>query len=99
MPFIPKKDRWQYDESLEPLITTLALRGWQMGHVTYAVYTIIVHWFYEKTKFQTIGEIRGMLTSVLSEFDRRHASGYEDDKIKENSDIHVWDIEVPHDDS
>ena len=40
-----------------------------------------------------------MLASVLSEFDRRHAFGYENDKIKENDDIHVWDIEVPHDGS
>ena len=97
MPYIPRKERWQYDEGLEPLITSLARQGWKMGHVTYVVYTIIVHWFYEKTTFQTIGEIEGMLGKVRSEFDRRHAHPYEDEKIKENDDIHVWDIEVPHD--
>ena len=97
MPYIPKKDRWQYDEGLEPLIAALAKKGWEAGHVTYVVYTIILHWFFNKTKYQTICEIRGILSGISSEFDRRHAFEYENRKIKENKDVNVWDIEVPND--
>jgi hypothetical protein len=34
-----------------------------------------------------------MLAGVLSEFDRRYAFPYEDEKIRENGDVTVFDIE------
>ncbi len=99
MPYIPRKDRWAYDQNLGPLVAVLSACGWKAGHVTYVVYTIVQHWFWHNKKYQTICEIRGMLAGVLSEFNRRHADEYEDEKIKENEDIHTWDIEygVPND--
>jgi hypothetical protein len=93
MPYITGCDRNDYNEDLQHLISDIAEQGWKVGDVTYAVYCIVQHWFCDKPKFQTIAEIRGMLSSVRSEFDRRYAFAYEDKKIRENGDVLVTDIE------
>ena len=93
MPYINKDDRWIYNQSLEHLIADLASNGWKVGHVTYVVYCIVQHWFVDLPGYQTISNIRGMLSGVLSEFDRRYAFDYEDEKIEENGDVYFTDID------
>lgn len=87
MPYIRQKNREYYENTLSELIKLLGMKGWQAGEVTYVVYCIVLNWFSASPGYRTICAIRGMLSGVLSEFDRKEAFPYEDEKIKENGDI------------
>ena len=90
MPYIERIRRPHYDQWLEELIEELAHRDFNPGDVTYVVYRIVLEWFNHARKYSTICSIRGMLTGVLSEFDRREAFFYEDKKIVENGDVKLY---------
>lgn len=87
MPYTKQENRDEYDAWLIALIQDLQEEDFPPGDVTYIMYKIMGHWFKDKTSYQTIDEIRGVLAGVLSEFDRRFAFPYEDEKIIENGDI------------
>ena len=93
MPYIKKDEKVDYNEDLKHLIADLAVQGWKVGDITYAMYVVVQHWFCDKPGYQAIAEIRGMLAGVLSEFDRQYAFPYEDRKKRENGDVMVTDIE------
>lgn len=89
MPYITKEDREQYTEKLDDLCFTLEEHGYTEGHVTYVLYMIVARWFKHIPKYKSIARIRGVLTGTMTEFDRRIAAPYEDQKIKENGDVHL----------
>jgi len=86
MPYIKRADRSKYDGELSVLCSSLEDNGFIDGHVTYILWTIIVRWFKFHPKYTTICSIRGALSGTMTEFNRRFADPYEDDKIKENGD-------------
>jgi hypothetical protein len=87
MPYTKQEDRDKYDVWLTALIADLTEEGFPPGDVTYIIYKIMGHWFQDDPCYRTIANVRGVLAGVLSEFDRRFAFAYEDEKIIENGDI------------
>ena len=87
MPYISQEDRKTYDEKLDALCEALEEEGYDEGHVTYMLYMIVARWFKHIPKYKSIARIRGVLLGTISEFDRRIAAPYEDEKIKENGDV------------
>ena len=87
MPYIKQEDRKVYDEKLDDLCVALEKKGYDEGHVTYVLYTIVTRWFKNIPKYKSIARIRGVLLGTISEFDRCIAAPYEDEKIKENGDV------------
>jgi hypothetical protein len=87
MPYIADFLRVPYDPLIDALINRLRKDGFHPGTVTYIIYKIIRAMFLEDQGYQIITEIRGILWGTVSEFDRRLAHPYEDDKIKENGDV------------
>jgi len=85
MPYIEKVERKQYEAILDDLLPKLTLDA--PGDIVYVFYTVILRLWKRKPHFAAINTIRGILWSVLSEFDRREASVYEDKKIQENGDV------------
>ncbi len=90
MPYTKQEDRDKYEAWVSALIEDLKEEGFPPGDVTYLMYKIVGHWFLHKRSYQTIAEVRGVLAGVLSEFDRKFAFPYEDEKIEENGDIDWW---------
>ena len=99
MPYIKQEEREAYTERLDDLCFTLEEHGYIEGHVTYVLYMIVARWFQHIPKYKSIARIRGVLLGTISEFDRRIAAPYEDEKIKENGDVEVeyvhWDTGSP----
>jgi hypothetical protein len=87
MPYIKKDDRDKYNKGLDTINEVLSRNSFPVGDVTYVIYNILIHMFAFKKKYQTICEVRGILAGVLSEFDRRFAFPYEDEKIDLNGDV------------
>lgn len=87
MPYIKKQERRAYYAGLVELERALEQSDWQHGHVVYIFYRIVTRWFGRRCSFATICAIRGVLSSTLTEFDRRCAADYEDLKLKENGDV------------
>lgn len=87
MPYINKDQRLYYDTPLEELIFNLNQEGWNAGHVTYVLYKIVLHWFKDSPSYATIANIRGCLVGTMTEFDRREAAHYENNKIDQNGDV------------
>jgi hypothetical protein len=85
MPYIQQVERKQYEAVLDELLPKLSLEV--PGDVVYVIYVIILRLWYRGKRFSNINAIRGILWSVLSEFDRREAAPYEDKKIEENGDV------------
>ena len=87
MPYIKQEDRELYDERLDDLCFALEEDGYDPGAVTYVMYKLVARWFEHNPKYKSIALIRGVLLGTISEFDRRIAAPYEDEKIKENGDV------------
>ncbi len=59
------------------------------GDLEYLVTIFIIKYMRDKgLNHDTIVTVRGVLTGVLAEFNRRVAFPYEDTKIKENGDVY-----------
>ena len=104
MPYITQEIRKHYDERLDDLCLALDEYGYPEGHVTYVIYKIVARWFKKQPCYGTIALIRGVLIGTMTEFDRRVAARYEDEKIKENGDVdldynHWLDVEETDDDN
>lgn len=87
MPYIKDDEREEYKNPLDDLCSNLDEQGWNAGAVTYVLYMIVCRWFKARPKYSTIAHIRGCLMGTLSEFDRRHAFMYEQQKINVNGDV------------
>ena len=87
MPYIKQEDRNLYDYQIEMINTQLHSEDWPPGAVNYVITSIIADWFREQRSYKTICNIMGTLKCVASEFYRRKAVPYEEEKIKENGDV------------
>lgn len=88
MPYISRETRFQLEDSIEDLITSLNKEDWNAGIVNYIFTKILIAWWRAFPKYITICEIMGTLSCVGQEFYRRIASHYEDLKISDNGDVY-----------
>jgi hypothetical protein len=65
------------------------------GILNYCITTLITYVYNKETKYEDIAAVTGMLENVKQEFYRRYAVPYEDEKIKENGDIFMYDYTDP----
>ena len=89
MPYIKPEDRNTYDDRLDDLCFALEEEGYTEGHVTYVLYVIVARWFTHQPGYKAICRIRGCLIGTMTEFDRRVAAPYEDEKLRENGDVEL----------
>lgn len=87
MPYIKPEKRQELDPHVEKLVKELSYRGFDEGELNYVITCIFVAAFRAARRYATINKLRGVLGCVWSEFYRRHAAPYEDEKIKENGDV------------
>jgi hypothetical protein len=87
VPYVKEEDRTRYNKSLSGLLVTLRLRDFPVGEVTYILYRIMLAFWDHRKSYQTICEIRGVLSGTQAEFDRRESAMYEDEKLEENGDV------------
>lgn len=87
MPYILKERRLQYKPELEELVRNLRSHDFEAGDLVYVFYFIVKEAFAYYPRFSSINKVRGALSSALTEFDRRIAAPYEDEKIEENGDV------------
>lgn len=87
MPYIDKSKREELDPWIYKLLCKLKEERWNTGCINYVISRILWEYFREKRRYQTINDIVGVLECVKSEFLRRKANDYEDEKIKENGDL------------
>jgi len=88
MPYIKREDRKGYDYYIDKISEEFIVNDYQVGHMVYVIYRLILKWWDSFPRFATINSIRGVLNSVSVEFDRRVAAEYEEDKIVENGDVY-----------
>lgn len=90
MPYIKQGKRQNYDALINELSYMLKVYGDNTcGDVTYVLYKLVAQVFEDYPCYQRIAEVRAALIGTLSEFDRRYAFPYEDQKIKENGDVEI----------
>ena len=87
MPYIKPDRRPTLDWDMAALIANLSSGDWSAGDVNYVISKLVIAWFKEKRRYQTICEVSGTLDCVSKEFYRRFAVEYEEEKISENGDI------------
>lgn len=59
------------------------------GELNYAFTELIQNYWLNRKNYQAINDIIGALEGAKLEFTRRVTNNYEDEKIKENSDVYV----------
>ncbi len=84
MPYIEKERRRALDDdSASPQ---------HAGELNYVICGVIEEYIQEQSlRYQTLNDITGVLESVKQELYRRITGPYEDEKIKENGDIPLFD--------
>lgn len=87
MPYIKQEFRTPYYQLINSLLRQLHRDKFNVGIVTYVIYKIVYHMFLHNKCYQTIAEIRGVLSGTADEFNRRMAHPYEDEKVIENGDV------------
>lgn len=87
MPYINQEARKVYDPHIDALCEELFESDWNVGHMNYIIYRIMIRFFTLRRSYQTINDIKGVLGNVWSEFYRKMAVPYEEDKEKDNGGI------------
>lgn len=87
MPYIDQNARKRYAKNLESLINQWHDEGHLAGHLTYIVYSLLIHRFTHKRRFTTAAVLIGATVCAILEFYRRKVAKYEDEKIEENGDV------------
>ncbi len=87
MPYINKKARGHYDEHINALCKELHESEWNPGHINYIFSKIFKRMWILRPGYTTINDVKGILSCVGVEFDRRNSTPYEKKKIEENGDI------------
>lgn len=97
MPYVAQKDRVLYDCAIDDLITKISQNCENpesaAGVLNYCMTRLVLGVFKRittKFKYWHVALICGILDNVKSEFYRRKASDYEDEKIKENGDLDLY---------
>jgi hypothetical protein len=93
MPYIKQNDRVQIDVMLEPLVKWLRAKSARnvAGLLNYAITKIIISLWSNCRAYHIGNSIIGALQCAAREFARRHLDPYEDEKIKENGDVHPFE--------
>ncbi len=94
MPYISERQKLNLDRSINNLVQSIDLqidKDTDVGGIlNYTITTLIVRlikYRYCKVRYWMINMVSGTLSDVSSEFYRRVASKYEDQKIQENGDV------------
>jgi hypothetical protein len=89
MPYIPQKDRTDYDPLLKVLFSRLSKLPEEklVGHLNYCFSVLAWNLYESKPSYSRANAIEGVFTAADKEFYRRQISPYEDDKIDENGDL------------
>jgi hypothetical protein len=94
MPYINKKERIRYDESIDKIVNLLLdkfpadnRKDFSVGDLNYIISSIIWKLFKKSSSYTMGNKIIGVLECVKQEFYRRPLTEYENEKIKENGDI------------
>lgn len=95
MPYIPEKDKMQYDVEIQILAQRLVpnlIRGKNWGHLNYVISKLLIELFNENTglhpNYDTLSSAAKELDRAKTEFDRCAIAPYEDKKAIENGDIY-----------
>jgi len=90
MPYIPGKDRIQYDRIINKIPFPLT-----EGELNYIITRLISNYVKSSgLSYSSINEVLGVLTATKEEFYRRIAAPYEHDKMLLNGE--VYDKEILH---
>ena len=89
MPYIPRKDRAQYQEALGAIARLIPQdRNLRPGHMNYVLSLLIEKVYGRALRYADHNEVVGMLACVSQEFYRRKTAPYEDLKISQEGDLH-----------
>lgn len=98
MPYIKMEDRAKYDLAIEDLATRIFSNCESpedaAGVLNYCITQLISESFARlapKTRYWHVALLCGMLDNVKTEFYRRKAVPYEDQKIAENGDVKAYE--------
>lgn len=88
MPYIPRKDRQQYQAAISELAQLVPQdRMSRPGHMNYIISLLINRVYGPELRYADHNEVVGVLTCVQQEFYRRFTSPYEDQKIDIEGDL------------
>ena len=89
MPYIKAEDRVKVDKPMKDLLEYIRNHAITSGELNYIITSICLEKILSMgINYENINSITGTLGCVKSEFYRRLASPYEDEKIKENGDVY-----------
>lgn len=86
MPYIPKKNRAEFDAHVDALAEILAA-NLEPGELNYCISRLIWKLFGNKPSYTLGNSLIGALDCVKLEFYRRMLAPYEDAKIAQNGDL------------
>lgn len=88
MPYIPTKDRGQYQNAINELAALIPEdRMARPGHMNYIISLLIERVYGQSLRYADHNEVVGMLNCVAEEFYRRKTAPYEDIKIESDGDL------------
>jgi len=91
MPYIPQKDRSQYESVIEQIVSGLvkADENDAKGHLNYIIFSVIKRYLQAKGMryFRAQDFIGGVLTCCQMECYRRLLAPYEDNAMERNGDV------------
>jgi len=87
MPYIKKEDRKLFEQVLFPFKVNAKLNKLTAGELNYLI-TAIIERQLDNANYARYNELIGMLECCKLEFYRRMIAPYEDEKIKENTDVY-----------
>jgi len=93
MPYVKQEQRDVIDPMMDGIMAyvggTTRTEDLAAGNLNYIITKIISEWVLSKgLRYATINEVKGVLHSVIDEFDRRVVGPYEDRKIEDNGDVY-----------
>ena len=88
MPYIGRKERQQYQATLNELAKMIPQdRMARPGHINYIVSLLLEKVYGKQMRYADHNEVVGVITCIAQEFYRRKTAPYEDIKIKEEGDL------------
>lgn len=87
MPYIKKKDRAKFQQSLEEIWEVGIKNPGELNYIFTCLSKIYLN--NKGIKYQHFNDIIGALEGAKLEMYRRQLSTYEDEKIQKNGDVHI----------
>jgi len=86
MPYIKKEDREKFDDDIKDLSSKIETEG----ELNYVITKLCFNWIKKKRLcYSVLNSVIGVLTCVIQEFYSRVVAPYEEEKVKENTDVYV----------